>query len=207
MTIKICGIKNKCNLDEIASCSPDLLGFIFYKKSQRYMADNLIPSDLQNLPAKKIGVFVDSSFEEIEKITSEYKLDGIQFHGNESVALCKNFLKQNLILIKAFSIDDQFDFTKTKDYSFCDYFLFDTKGENRGGNGKTFNWGILKKYDQKVPFFLSGGIGPENISETFQLEGLNLVGVDLNSRLEVSPGIKDINKVKNIISLIRQHTL
>lgn len=206
MKIKVCGIKDKENLRELRKCEPDFLGFIFYNKSARYMGESFIPSDLENLSAKKIGVFVDSTAEEIEKIKNNFKLDGIQFHGNESPALCEKFLNQNLILIKAFSVDEHFDFTQTKDFSFCDYFLFDTKGENKGGNGKTFNWDILKKYDQKVPFFLSGGIGPENISETFQLTDLKLAGIDLNSRLEISPGLKDMTKVKNIISLIRQHT-
>lgn len=200
MKIKVCGMKFRDNLQEIAKLQPDYFGFIFYEKSSRYMAEMLLPKDLRNITAKKTGVFVNHSFTEIENAINHFQLDAVQLHGQETPGLCERLKEQKIEVIKVFSVDDSFDFSLTEKFKKCaDYFLFDTKGRQSGGNGFSFNWRLLENYHQEVPFFLSGGIGTENIEEAIELQNMNLYGIDINSRVEISPGVKDLQKVQQII--------
>ena len=189
------------NIAAVASLGPQYLGFIFYPKSPRFVGENFdIPA---NLPASiaSVGVFVNESSAVIMAKRKSSKLDFVQLHGNESPAQCDELKATGLGVIKVFSIDDKFNFDVTKPYrDVVDYFLFDTKGKYYGGNANTFNWKILRKYDQAVPFFLSGGLSPDNVNTLGDIQKMNLHALDLNSGVEISPGLKDLKKVETIIS-------
>ncbi|MDP5139371.1 MAG: phosphoribosylanthranilate isomerase, partial [Spirosomaceae bacterium] len=184
---------------------------------------------LESLPKsiKKIGVFVNATLEEIMNIyplsTSDpltvsplttatnmsvgtlttdvnYPLDGVQLHGNESPELCLQLKEQNLVVFKAFSVDENFDFAVTEPYKkVVDYFLFDTKATGgHGGHGVAFDWKILDKYDNEIPFLLAGGVSLENIEEVKKLTHLNIYGIDVNSKFEIEPGLKDLEKLRKL---------
>jgi phosphoribosylanthranilate isomerase len=193
------------NIAAIGSLRPQYMGFIFYPKSPRYVGDSFdIPA---NLPAsiKRVGVFVNESNAVIIAKSNALKLGLVQLHGNESPAQCDELKATALGVIKVFSIDDDFNFELTKPYrKAVDYFLFDTKGKYYGGNAKTFNWNILGKYDQEVPFFLSGGLSPDNVNSLGDIQKMNLHALDLNSGVEISPGLKDIEKIRTIVTLQSQ---
>ena len=190
-------MKETENITEISTLQPDYLGFIFWEKSKRNMTLDAIPELPETI--KKVGVFVDASIQEIAAKINQYQLDVIQLHGNESVIFCRNVKKLGVEVIKVFSMDSTFNFSKLKEYVFTvDYFLFDTKGKLPGGNGVTFDWKILENYHCDTPYFLSGGIG------TTEIDGLKeflkspaakkCYAIDVNSRFEKKPGIK--NKIK-----------
>jgi phosphoribosylanthranilate isomerase len=203
MKIKVCGLKHPENIEAVAALQPDYMGFIFYGKSPRYMAG--LPVDaLRAIPAsiQKTGVFVNESAENIEKLVAEYGFDAIQLHGDESPEFCAAF-KGRVTVIKAFGLNEDFDFEQLKDYANnVDLFLFDTKTKEYGGSGKTFDWKILDQYKLEVPFFLSGGIGPENIAEVKNITHPQFYGVDLNSRFEIEPGLKNIEKLQQAFNII-----
>ena len=187
------------NIQEVAALQPDYLGFIFYEKSKRNF-DGIIPE----LPGsiKKVGVFVNDSIENIKTKVSKYDLDAIQLHGDESVD-CISKLKQELNfqieIIKVFGIKDHFDFEILQPYeSIVDYFLFDTKGKERGGNGVVFDWTVLEKYNSTKPFFLSGGIGLQQIKEIEKIRktDLPIYALDVNSKFEIEAGFKSVEKIK-----------
>ncbi len=195
-------MRNPANIAEVAALRPDYMGFIFYDKSPRYVGKDFELSTLNN-SIKKVGVFVNERTEEILEKVSIYKLDLVQLHGNESSRECQKLKDSGVKIIKAFSVDRNFDFNSVKEYADgVDYLLFDTKGKFFGGNATTFDWKLLKQYDQQVPFFLSGGISPENVSALKELQNLNIHAVDVNSGVEVSPGVKDSNKIKELKRVI-----
>lgn len=194
----------KYNIEEVAALQPDYLGFIFWKPSKRFF-DGSIPK----LPRTtgKVGVFVDANIDEILDRTNTYGLNAIQLHGNESPEFCAKLKEQfeyqniKIDILKVFSIIDSFDFSQLSPYEkSSDFFLFDTKGKLPGGNGYQFNWKVLKGYPSKKPYFLSGGIGLEeldNVLEFLQKEESKYChAIDVNSRFEISPGLKDIDKLK-----------
>lgn len=200
IAIKICGMRDAENILQVASLGPQYLGFIFYPSSPRYVGKDFeLP---QNLPSscKKVGVFVNESTDvmlyQAEKIGFEF----VQLHGIESVEQSRALKASGLKIIKVFSVDDAFNFEVTRAYkNVVDYFLFDTKGKFYGGNARTFNWNVLRKYDQEVPFFLSGGLSPENVGELGDILSMNLHALDLNSGVELSPGLKSLEKIKTIM--------
>ena len=152
-----------------------------------------IPSEIQ-----KVAVFVNSTLEEVVQICRNFKFDYAQLHGDESAEYCENLKKEGIAIIKAFPVDEDFDFTKTNSYkTSCKFFLFDTKTIQYGGSGMQFNWEVLNNYDNEIPFFLSGGIGPENFEEALKLKGLNIEALDLNSKFEIEPGRKDEIKLSD----------
>lgn len=184
------------NIRQLLSLQPDFVGFIFYPKSPRYAGNAAIPFDFPD-HIQKIGVFVDEEETKIIDTARQFGLHGIQLHGHETPGQCKALKESGLIVIKAFAIDESSVFEMTEEYEpVSDYFLFDTKTSLLGGSGKAFNWEILKKYNNRKPFFLSGGIGPEHIDELGRLWGLNLFAIDINSRFELMPGAKDIAKIR-----------
>lgn len=199
LQFKICGMKYSENIEAIAEIQPNYLGFIFWENSKRRF-------DLEEIPQldsriKKVGVFVDAKMNEIIARKNQFDLDVIQLHGNESVAFCEELKKQNIKIIKAFSINNQFDFSKLKQYiHYVDYFLFDTKGKLPGGNGITFDWKILENYSFNTPYFLSGGIGNtelEAIKIFLKSEaGKHCIAIDVNSRFELKSGYKNENKLR-----------
>jgi len=199
MKFKICGMKFPENILEVSTLQPDFMGFIFWEKSSRYF-DGAIPMLPKSI--KKVGVFVDESLEIIVSKIEKYNLDCVQLHGNESVEFCQKLKQIPIEIIKVFSIKDEFDFVLLKKFeSVCDYFLFDTKGELPGGNGITFDWNLLKEYPSNKPFFLSGGIGIEKIKWLKEMN-LPLFAVDVNSKFETEPGLKNSELLKSFQSQI-----
>jgi phosphoribosylanthranilate isomerase len=193
------------NILDVAALSPDFMGFIFYEASKRFVGTNF--SVPLNFPVhiKRVGVFVNERVENILINVSKHELDFVQLHGNESSVFC-NALREKVKVIKVFRVDESFDFSSTKEFSSsADFFLFDTKGENYGGTGQTFDWNLLTKYDQQIPFFLSGGLSVDSIQRIKEFEGLNLYGLDFNSRVESEPGIKDINILNSINSNLNSY--
>ncbi len=204
--IKICGMKFPENITDIAALQPDYLGFIFYDKSPRYVTDNLPEI---NSEIKKVGVFVNAEFSEIIQKTKEYQLDFIQLHGDETPEFCKRIEQQSLKVIKAFNLFKEFNFSILNNYSdSCTHFLFDTKGAAYGGNGKSFDWQLLENYHLEKTYFLSGGIGLENTTNLNLFLKKNYakkcIAIDLNSRFEVEPGLKNKTTLKNFIQQIKQ---
>jgi phosphoribosylanthranilate isomerase len=201
MKLKICGMKYPDNILEVGSLLPDYMGFIFWEKSARYF-DGVIPELPKSI--KKVGVFVNETVEVILAKAIKYDLQAIQLHGQESVEFCadlKQELDSKIEIIKVFSVDDAFDFEVLKPFeAVCDYFLFDTKGKLPGGNGITFDWKVLKKYPSSKPFFLSGGIGMEEMKAVKEISKTNLplYAIDVNSKFEIEPGLKNIELCKNI---------
>lgn len=164
---------------------------------------------LQTLPAaiQKTGVFVNESAHNIDKLIAKYGFNAIQLHGDESPGFCAAF-KGRVTVIKAFGINEDFDFNSLKDYANnVDLFLFDTKTKAYGGSGKTFNWHILDQYKFNVPFFLSGGLRLENIAEVKTINHPQFYGVDLNSRFETEPGLKSIQKLNTAFDIIKKQNI
>jgi phosphoribosylanthranilate isomerase len=199
--IKICGMKYPDNMLEVGSLLPDYMGFIFWPKSARYF-----DGDMPDLPKsiKKVGVFVNEIIPVILEKIAKYNLQAIQLHGQESVEFCSELKAKSgteIEIIKVFSADENFDFSVLKPYeSVCDYFLFDTKGKLPGGNGITFDWRILENYPSSKPFFLSGGIGIEEIKNIKEISKTNLplYAIDINSKFEIEAGLKDIKRLKDL---------
>ncbi len=220
MKLKICGMKY--NTMEVAALQPDYLGFIFYEGSPR----NFEAEEISKVPngIKKVGVFVDAPINLIIEKVIKFQLDVVQLHGDETASYCKSLkakckVERNRNLLpnheelnytlpeiwNVFSIKNTFNFNELKPYgNFVDAFLFDTKGKEKGGNGYTFNWEVLKNYPSEKPFILSGGIGLEEISAIKEILKTNLpiLAIDVNSKFEEKPGLKNIAKLKNFIERI-----
>lgn len=208
MKLKVCGMKY--NTQEVAELRPDYLGFIFWKPSKRFFEGEIpsLPHDI-----KKIGVFVDAEIDYVLEKIEKYNLWGIQLHGNESPGYCKEVstaldqTKRKVKIIQVFSIKDEFDFATLKPYEeVCDYYLFDTKGELPGGNGYAFDWRILQHYPSTKRYFLSGGIGLEEIDSLKEFlktpESKYCHAIDVNSRFETEPGLKKIEKLEELKKLL-----
>jgi phosphoribosylanthranilate isomerase len=199
--IKVCGMRNSDNIQQLAELPIDFMGFIFYEKSKRYVANQLDIDQLNNLPKsiQKVGVFVNEGLENIIEIVEKYNLEMVQLHGDESPEFGQNLKQKGIKVIKAFSVDEAFDFSETKPFeNVADYFIFDTKTPQIGGSGQSFNWQILEKYRGATPFLLAGGIGVENLKSAQEIKHKMLVGLDLNSKFEIEPGLKDIEKLKKV---------
>ena len=210
MFIKVCGIKYPANMKAIGEIDPDIMGFIFYSGSPRYMANHLTPDDLKSLPPYiiKMGVFVNEPIDDLLRIAKLYELNGVQLHGSESPETCEIIKKAGFVVFKAFSITDDFDFTQTEAYSAsCRFFLFDASGVGYGGNGIRFNWDKIQSYNGETEFYLSGGIKSEDIKELKELKHPKLIGFDINSGFEIEPGEKDVKKVNHFISNLRSFTI
>jgi phosphoribosylanthranilate isomerase len=206
MKIKVCGNKYKDNIEQVAILRPDSMGFIFYEPSKRYVTEEFQLPVLSS-EIKKVGVFVNADADFIIDKINRYNLDCIQLHGEEPPYFCRQ-MQRITCIIKAFGVDDAFDFQSLEDYKdSCNYFLFDSKTSERGGSGQQFNWELLKKYKQQVPFFLSGGLDLESAKTMLAMteEYPLLHGIDVNSKFETSPGLKDIDKLRQLVKLIRQH--
>lgn len=192
------------NIQEIAHLQPDFLGFIFYENSVRNYTENTIVS-IPN-PINKVGVFVNERQEKIIKTILKLNLNMIQLHGSETKSYCLELisqLKQNQLntkIIKSFSIDDYFVFQALNEYQMVDYFLFDTKGKFPGGNGTKFNWEILDKYHLEKPYFLSGGIGLDDVEDLVEFTqkpaSKHCYALDVNSQFETEAGLKNKEKLQ-----------
>lgn len=202
--LKVCGMKQADNLEAVAALQPDFLGFIFYPKSKRYMAETLSPEQVRELSSsiQRVGVFVNAEVGEVLEQAKKYDLDILQLHGDETPEQCAALKGRGYQIVKAFGLDENFDFEQLKGYAeVVDFYLFDTKGPAYGGNGVVFDWSVLKKYDQQKPFFLSGGLGIEEVKKLDELPNLPLYAIDVNSRFEIEPGLKD----PGLLRELKQH--
>jgi phosphoribosylanthranilate isomerase len=203
MKLKVCGMKFQSNISKVSKLKPDFMGFIFWSKSKRFFNEKSI---LISNKINKVGVFVNQDYDFIEEKINNFKLDFVQLHGEEDYQFCKK-IKNQCKVIKVFNIGTNFDFKILNSFeSVCDYFLFDTKGVSYGGNGIKFNWKLLKKYPSRIPFFLSGGIDLTDFTEILKIKELEipLIGIDINSKFELKPGLKDIKKVKELIKKMKK---
>ncbi|GAB3927337.1 phosphoribosylanthranilate isomerase [Mucilaginibacter myungsuensis] len=203
MRIKVCGLKYTDNIATVAGLQPDYVGFIRYERSPRFV-DELPEETLIQLPStiKKTGVFVNEDPSVMEELIGKYNFEAIQLHGNESPEFCAQF-KGRVEVLKAFGVDEEFDFEQLDKYAdHVDYFLFDTKTAAHGGSGQSFDWSVLDNYKLDVPFFLSGGLSLDNIAEVKNIKHPAFYGVDLNSKFEIEPGLKDIDKLKQAFALL-----
>ncbi len=198
MKLKICGMKYRENIQEVAALQPDYLGFIFYEKSKRHF-NGIIPSLPKTI--KKVGVFVDAPIDYVNDRIKRYQLDVIQLHGDESPEYCQRFYNKRVKVIKVFSVANLFDFSVLDAYErVVDYFLFDTKGPQKGGNGVVFNWTLLEAYSSQKPYFLSGGIGLASVPDLIKFKKSPAYkychALDVNSRFEDYPGMKNTDTLK-----------
>ena len=206
LVIKVCGMREAENIRKVEALGINWMGLIFWPKSSRYVSEmpDYLPQDV-----KRVGVFVNEDLDTVKKKADDYALNLIQLHGSESPDYVRALKAPSSInpltssIIKAFNIATADDFEQTKDYEgLVDYFLFDTKGPSVGGNGVQFDWDVLKDYHGKTPCLLSGGIGPDDAERIQAFHHPQCIGIDLNSRFELSPGLKDINKLKTFIQAL-----
>lgn len=201
LRIKICGMRDRENICQVLNAEPDYLGFIFYEESSRYVSESQMKEiiKLNFGETERVGVFVDETTDKILSYADKGFFDIVQLHGDESAEMVKVLKKEGLEVIKVFSVDDDFDLKVLTKYSEVDYFLFDTKGKLPGGNGVKFNWDVIEKSKIKKPFFLSGGLGVEDMLDVKNFKSNNLNGLDFNSKLELEPGLKDVSKVRELL--------
>jgi len=197
-------MKHPENIKALAGLKPDYMGFICYNLSPRYIAD--LPAEvLDTVPESitKTAVFVNEGADEINALVNQFGFNAVQLHGSESPAFC-NALRDKVTVFKAFGVDDNFDFAQLNDYvGQVDYFMFDTKTTGHGGSGATFNWEILNNYQLDVPFFICGGLSLENIATVKEIKHPAFYGVDLNSRFETEPGLKNIDQLREAFNILR----
>lgn len=204
MLVKVCGMREPENIEKVAQLGVDMMGFIFYPKSPRF-ASQSVARTAADKNICRVGVFVNESVELISDKILQFDLDAVQLHGNESRELCEQLHEQNGLLkvIKAISVSTAGDIQKYKEYvGAVDYFLFDTKCKTVGGSGQQFDWQVLENYDGDVPFILSGGIGPEDVERIRNFHHPKCIGIDLNSKFEMEPGLKDVEMLKTFLENI-----
>ncbi|SOD11622.1 phosphoribosylanthranilate isomerase [Pedobacter xixiisoli] len=196
--IKVCGMKYAANIAAVADLQPNYLGFIFYEKSPRYISEvsaeliKYVPQEI-----KTVGVFVDEDLETVKALVTKHNLKAVQLHGKEDVSYCKEMKQIGVEVIKAFGIHPDFDFSALEDYgSEVDYFLFDTQTPAHGGSGKVFDWTLLNNYQLSKPYFLSGGIDLGHVEQIKAIKDERLYAIDINSKFEQEPGLKDIARLK-----------
>ncbi|WP_041295678.1 phosphoribosylanthranilate isomerase [Dokdonia sp. 4H-3-7-5] len=203
----------KYNTQEVAALQPDYLGFIFYEKSKRDFGDLAIPELPEGID--RVGVFADADIAFAKAKIIQHNLNVIQLHGSESPEYIKELQgylverSRDLNIWKVFGIKDNFDFEKLKPYEgIVDGFLFDTKGKEKGGNGYTFDWCVLKDYTSQTPIILSGGIGLEEVEKVTEIlaTDLPIIALDVNSKFEDKPGMKNIEKLKKFKAAIAAFT-
>lgn len=204
LRIKVCGIKLTQNREQLEKLGIDFLGYIFYAPSKRFIGDTP-ETGLFNSAKPKVGVFVDENAFEILGLAKNLGFEYVQLHGKENPKTCGILKSQGLKIIKAFNVNEKFKFSDTKSWEkVADYFLFDTKTSSHGGSGQKFDWKILEKYQGHTPFFLSGGIGPNDAKSIKELNHPKFTGVDLNSGFEDEPGLKNIEKLKQFIRELKE---
>ena len=203
--IKVCGMRETDNIRDVETLDIDMMGFIFWPKSSRYVSQR---PDYLPTKCKRVGVFVDEDPEQVKRLAAEYRLDYIQLHGHETPEVI-SYLRTPALphprILKAFNISTAEDLLQTQPYEgLVDGFLFDAKGKSVGGNGEKFNWGVLDAYKGSTPFLLSGGIGPDDAERVNAFYHPKCIGIDLNSRFELSPGLKDVNALRRFVNDINR---
>lgn len=199
---KVCGMTFGDNIRQVEQLGVDWIGFIFYPRSPRFM--DALP-DYLPLRAERVGVFVDQPKEEVLMYADRFALQAIQLHGHESPGYCRSLRGRGLRVIKAFPIATADDLPATATYEgCCDYYLFDTKSTQPGGSGQSFDWSALQTYQGRTPFLLSGGIRPGQATIVRALRHPLLAGIDLNSRFESSPGVKDVQLLRQFLDALNE---
>lgn len=211
MLIKVCGLRETGNVKELINKgAPDLLGMIFYEKSSRYIGAMPFEIGETSIEIPKVGVFVNASIEHIMELQQEFGFKWVQLHGDEDIAYVADLkVIANMKIIKVFRVTDKIDLEALKPFEYLvDYFLFDTQTSAYGGSGKQFDWKILLQYNLKTPYILSGGIDLEHVEEILSLyqKSPQMAGVDINSKFETAPGVKNPDKVAKFINTIRENT-
>lgn len=203
MNIKVCGMRDAENIQAVAALGIDLMGFIFYDKSPRCVA-TVPPRTAAEAHVKRIGVFVDADARHIMHCLQANDLDGVQLHGHESADLCRQLRAAGCpLIIKAFSMASAADLAQTDRYQdVADLLLFDTKCEQHGGSGQSFNWQLLQAYQGQLPFLLSGGIGLHNSEQLLRFQHPRWWGIDLNSCFETQPAHKDVCRLQHFLERI-----
>ncbi len=204
MKLKVCGMRYEDNIQLIASIHPDYMGFIFFEGSSRHVSAS---TPTLPLTIKKVGVFVNASYDSIVEKINTHNLQAVQLHGEETAEFCKSLRALNVEIIKVFSIKNEFNFDVLTHYETdCDYYLFDTKGPLAGGNGYCFDWSVLELYPSTKPYFLSGGIGLENADQLQEFKtsvaATYCHAVDVNSKFEIAPAKKNkelLEKFKHLL--------
>ena len=203
--IKVCGMRETDNIRDVEALGIDMMGFIFWPKSSRYVSQR---PDYLPKRVKRVGVFVDEDPEQVKQLADDYGLDYIQLHGHETPEVISYLRTPALLhprIIKAFNISTAEDLLQTQPYEgLVDGFLFDAKGKSVGGNGEKFNWDVLDAYQGNTPFLLSGGIGPDDATRVNAFYHPNCIGIDLNSRFELAPGLKDVNALRRFVNDINR---
>ena len=198
LKIKVCGMKQAANIAAVAELQPDYLGFIFYSKSPRFISE-LSAELIKYVPStiKTTGVFVNEDLQIVKQYILKYNLKAVQLHGLEDVNYCESLKSTGAEIIKAFGVDEHFEFEKLSSYlNVVDYFLFDTQTPAHGGSGKVFDWGLLENYKFEKPYFLSGGVDLVHSPMLKQIIDPRLYAIDVNSKFELEPGLKDVEKLK-----------
>nr|WP_294898872.1 phosphoribosylanthranilate isomerase [uncultured Pedobacter sp.] len=207
LKVKICGMKIPENIKAVSGLNPDFMGFIFYPPSKRFIGLELERNHLNAIGKEiiKTAVFVNATIDEVIEFAKTYGMQAVQLHGNESPEFCQQVKDAGFFTIKAFGVDDTFDFGVLNPYrNPVDLFLFDTKTEQHGGSGKTFRWQLLENYILEKPFMLSGGISLENLDEVLTLSHPQFYGIDINSKFEIEPGLKDIEKLETAFEKLKR---
>lgn len=208
--LKVCGLTQLSQIQELISMNVDFLGFIFYEKSPRFVLNHLSLEEISEINHQgKVGVFVNETVEKIVEISEKSNLNFIQLHGDEDgefILRLRQKLSENTKIIKVIRIGNQKkeELKKTINHqpATINYFLFDTDSKAFGGTGKTFDWQILNEIEIPIPYFLSGGISLENIHQRSTINQ-QLLALDINSKFETEPGIKDLEKIKTFKSLLK----
>lgn len=194
-------MREAANIAELALLPIDYMGFIFYDKTPRYIAT--LPNVTIPPHIKKTGVFVDADKAFIDDSVKQ-GLQAVQLHGQESPELCQQLKEENLEVIKAIGVTQDMNWETLEPYTEAvDYFLFDTSSPRHGGTGRSFNWDLLENYPYQIPYFLSGGLDLNNIPTALAITDERLAGLDINSKFEIKPGLKDISKLKKALEIIR----
>lgn len=204
MQIKVCGITDQQNMMAVGEMLPDMMGFIFYRPSPRDVSNRMTHLPLKDLPSSVISVAltVNRSTEGNIRLIRQFGFDAIQLHGKESPEQCLQ-IRKHAMVIKTFSVGSVLPGSLEDYHGTCDYLLFDTAGEKPGGNSITFDHALLKQYNGSTPFFIAGGIGPEDATRLKNMPLKNLSGADVNSRFEVRPGYKNTKLLQRFIEELR----
>jgi len=204
MILKVCGLRDKKNIEDICSLEIHMVGLNFYKPSSRYV-HTFDGSTISQIPEsiQKVGVFVKEELDILQKKVELFGLDYVQLHGDESESYCESASRLAKV-IKVCRIDQNFEFSEISTYGqSVEYFLFDTKTKHYGGSGKQFSWSILDNYQGSTPFLLSGGIGPNDYDSVNQLNHKAFAGIDINSQFETAPAIKSQSQIKRFIQKLK----
>ena len=205
LQLKVCGMRSPENIAGLVELAPDYMGLIFYERSTRFVEAEENLTAFESVPShiQKVGVFVNATIAYVREKVSSYHLDLVQLHGAESPAYCQELKEAAIKVIKVFSVEGALDLQAISSYEgIVDYFLFDTKTPKHGGSGKTFDWSVLQAYNLPTPYFLSGGLSLENLETLDPAKMPGLIGLDVNSKFETSPGYKNLQLIEALKKLM-----